>query len=249
MIVIKTPAHIEAMRVSGRIAGESLLAAKEALRVGMTTKELDAVVHRYILSQKATPSFLGYNGFPAASCISVNDAVIHGFPSDYRLREGDIVSIDVGACKDGFHGDCADTFPVGSVTDEALRLIAVTKQSFYDGIAAYRNGGRIGDLSAAIQQRVETNGFSVVKEYVGHGVGAHLHEEPDVPNYGRAGHGPRLYANMTIAIEPMVCEKSAAIYVDKDGWKVLTRDGGLAAHYENTVLLTETGVEILTPHD
>ena len=248
MIILKSSRQIEAMRESGRITGSALLAAKDALRPGMTTKDLDRVVHDYIVSQGATPSFLGYNGFPASACISVNDEVIHGIPGDRVLREGDIVSIDVGAFKDGFHGDCADTFPVGQVSEEALSLIRATRQSFYDGIAAYQPGGRIGDISAAIQASAEGQGYSVIREYVGHGVGAHLHEEPDVPNYGKAGRGPRLYANMTIAIEPMVCEKARDIFVEDNGWTVRTRDGHLSAHYENTVLLTETGVEILTPH-
>lgn len=237
------------MREAGRIAGGALIAAREALRVGMTTEELDSVVHDYIVSEGATPSFLGYNGFPASACISVNDEVIHGIPGDRVLKEGDIVSVDVGACKGGFHGDCADTFPVGNISEEASRLITVTRQSFYAGIAAYEPGGRIGDLSAAIQAFAEEAGYSVVREYVGHGIGSHLHEEPDVPNYGKAGRGPRLYANMTIAIEPMVCEQARDIFVEDNNWTVKTRDGRLSAHYENTVLLTETGVEILTPHD
>lgn len=249
MIIIKAPEHIGYMRESGAIAGGSLARARDALRVGMTTKELDSVVHDYIVSQGATPSFLGYNGFPASSCISVNDEVIHGIPSDYRLQAGDLVSIDVGACKNGFHGDCADTFLVGEASPAKARLIERTKQSFYDGIAAWRVGGRVGDISAAIQHSAEQSGYSVVLEYVGHGVGAHLHEEPDIPNYGTSGHGPRLFAGMTLAIEPMVCEKRPDITVDANGWTVRTKDGGLAAHYENTVLLTEAGVEILTPHD
>lgn len=249
MITIKSQTHINAMRESGRIAGSALLAAKAALRVGMTTRDLDRVVHDYIVSQGAAPSFLGYNGFPASACISVNDEVIHGIPSDRVLRDGDIVSIDVGACKDGFHGDCADTFPVGNISDEAMRLITVTRRSFYDGIAAYKPGLRVGDISAAIQACVEQAGYSVVREFVGHGIGSHLHEDPDVPNYGRAGRGPRLCANMTIAIEPMVCVRARDIYVEDNNWTVKTRDGALSAHYENTVLLTDNGVEILTPHD
>ncbi len=249
MIVVKSNAHIEAMREAGRIAGGALLAAKAALRPGITTRQLDKVVYDYILSQGATPSFLGYSGFPASACISVNDEVIHGIPDERVLVDGDIVSIDVGACKGGFHGDCADTFGVGEISDEAHRLITVTRQSFFDGIAAFQPGGRVGDISAAIQQTVESNGYSVVREFVGHGVGAHLHEEPDVPNYGKAGRGPRLYANMTIAIEPMVCLKARDIYVTENNWTVKTCDHALAAHYENTVLLTENGVEILTPHD
>ena len=249
MITVKSQAQIEAMRESGRIAGGALLAAKAALKAGMTTAELDKVVYDYIVSQGATPSFLGYSGFPASACISVNDEVIHGIPDDRVLKEGDIVSIDVGACKGGFHGDCADTFPVGNISDEAQRLITVTRRSFYDGIAVYEPGKRVGDISAAIQASIEKAGYSVVREYVGHGIGSHLHEDPDVPNYGKPGRGPRLYANMTIAIEPMVCLKARDIYVEKNNWTVKTRDGSLSAHYENTVLLTETGVEILTPHD
>lgn len=249
MITVKSQAQIDAMREAGRIAGGALVAARAALKVGMTTAELDRVVHDYIVSQGAIPSFLGYNGFPASACISVNDEVIHGIPDSRVLKDGDIVSIDVGACKGGFHGDCADTFPVGNISEEAQRLITVTRQSFYDGIAAYKPGLRIGDISAAIQASIETAGYSVVREFVGHGIGSHLHEDPDVPNYGKPGRGPRLYANMTIAIEPMVCEKARDIYVESNNWTVRTRDGALSAHYENTVLLTETGVEILTPHD
>ena len=249
MITVKSQAQIDAMREAGRIAGGALVAARAALKVGMTTAELDRVVHDYIVSQGAIPSFLGYNGFPASACISVNDEVIHGIPDSRVLKDGDIVSIDVGACKGGFHGDCADTFPVGNISEEAQRLITVTRQSFYDGIAAYRPGLRIGDISAAIQASIEQAGYSVVREFVGHGIGSHLHEDPDVPNYGKPGRGPRLYANMTIAIEPMVCEKARDIYVESNNWTVRTCDGALSAHYENTVLLTESGVEILTPHD
>lgn len=249
MISIKSSAQVNAMREAGRIAGSALLAAKAALKPGMTTAELDRVVYNYIVKEGATPSFLGYNGFPASACISVNDEVIHGIPDSRVLCEGDIVSIDVGACKGGFHGDCADTFPVGNISEEAQRLITVTRRSFYDGIAVYQPGIRIGDISAAIQASIEKAGYSVVREFVGHGIGAHLHEDPDVPNYGKAGRGPRLSPNMTIAIEPMVCEKARDIFVERNNWTVRTRDGSLAAHYENTVLLTETGVEILTPHD
>lgn len=235
------------MMDAGRITGEALLLAREQVRAGISTKELDSVIRAYIEKCGAKPSFLGYGGFPASACISVNDEVIHGIPSKDRiLMEGDIVKIDVGAYYKGFHGDSARTIPVGRVSEEALRLIEVTRQSFFDGVAAVKAGNRIGDVGSAIQARVEGAGFSVVKRYIGHGIGHELHESPDVPNFGTAGRGTRLCAGMAIAIEPMVNVGSEEVYEMPDGWTVKTRDHSLSAHYENTVVLTSQGAVITT---
>jgi len=246
MIKIKAPWEVERMRAAGKIAAAALRLAGEYAKPGVTTQEIDRIVHDYIVSQGATPSILNYNGFPGSACISVNEQVIHGIPGPYRLREGDIVSIDVGATKDGYVGDCANTFPVGRVDEEVQRLIAVTRQSFFEGLKFAREGYRISDISHAIQAYVEANGFSVVREYVGHGVGSELHEAPEVPNYGRPGRGPRLVRGMTIAVEPMVNAGGAAIKVLPDQWTVVTLDGKPSAHYENTILITAGDPEILT---
>ena len=246
MISLKSPREIEAMRKAGRITARARALAGSMVRPGITTKEIDKAVRDLIKSCGAKPSFLGYGGFPGSACISVNDEVIHGIPGSRTLREGDIVSIDVGAFIDGVHGDCAATFPCGKVSDEALRLIAVTEQSFWEGIRFARPGCRVSDISHAVQQYVEANGCSVVREYVGHGVGAQLHEPPEVPNYGPAGHGARLQPGMTLAVEPMVNAGDKAIYVLKDGWTVKTKDGSLSAHYENSILITEGEAEVLT---
>ena len=195
---------------------------------------------QFIKEQGATPSFLHYNGYPASVCVSVNDEIIHGIPGKRVLQEGDIVSVDVGAFIGGFHGDCAGTYPCGQVSDEALRLIRVTQQSFFEGIKYAREGYRLSDISAAVQAYVEANGFSVVREYVGHGIGHQMHEAPEVPNYGKPGHGPRLLRGMTIAVEPMVNTGTAAIRQMPDGWTVRTADGKNAAHYENTVLKSKS---------
>lgn len=235
------------MMEAGRITGEALLLAREHVREGVSTKELDTIIRTHIEKSGAKPSFLGYNGFPASACISVNDEVIHGIPSKNRiLREGDIVKIDVGAFYKGFHGDSARTIAVGNVSDEAKRLIEVTRQSFFDGVAAVKTGNRIGDVGNAIQSRVENAGFSVVKKYIGHGIGKALHEAPDVPNFGTAGRGVRLCAGMALAIEPMVNVGTSEVYELPDGWTVKTRDGSLSAHYENTIALTSEGVIITT---
>ena len=221
--------------------------AGELVRPGVTTLEIDQAVRRYIESHGARPSFLGYGGFPGSACISVNEVVIHGIPSGkIVLKEGDLVSVDVGACLDGFHGDCAATFPCGQVSDEARRLMEVTEASFWEGIRFARAGQRVSDISHAVQQYVEANGYSVVRDFVGHGVGARLHEPPEVPNYGPAGHGARLQPGMTIAVEPMVCQGDWQVRVLKDRWTTVTQDGSLAAHYENTILITEGEPEILT---
>ncbi len=247
MITLKSSHEIDLMRRSGKITAAARALAGEMVKPGVTTQEINDAVERFIRKQGAVPSFLHYNGYPASACISVNDEIIHGIPSPKRvLREGDIVSVDVGAYIGGFHGDCAATFPCGSVSPEAQRLIDVTRQSFFEGIRFAREGQRLQDISAAVQSYVEQNGFSVVREYVGHGVGAKMHESPEIPNYGRPGHGPRLLRGMTLAIEPMVNAGSAAIQQLSDGWTVKTADGKWAAHYENTILITDGAPEILT---
>lgn len=235
------------MLEAGRITGEALLVAREHVRAGISTKELDTLIRAYIEKCGAKPSFLGYSGFPASACISINDEVIHGIPSSKRiLQEGDIVKIDVGAYYKGFHGDSARTIAVENVSEEAARLIKVTRDSFFAGVAAVKTGNRIGDVGSAIQSVAESAGYSVVKRYIGHGVGRELHEAPDVPNFGTAGRGPRLCAGMTLAIEPMINVGSEEVYELPDGWTVKTRDRKLSAHYENTVALTSDGVVITT---
>ncbi len=234
------------MRRAGKITAAARAMAGKMVTAGVTTREIDRAVKSFIESQGAVPTFLGYNGYPASVCISVNEELIHGIPGKRVLRDGDVVSIDVGATKDGFVGDCAATFIVGNGTEAARKLVEVTRQSFFEGIKYAREGYRVSDISHAVQQFVEANGFSVCREYVGHGVGAKMHEEPEVPNYGPAGHGPRLVRGMTIAVEPMVNMGAAAIRVLDDGWTVVTQDGKPAAHYENTILITDGDPEILT---
>lgn len=246
MITLKSSHEIDLMRRSGKITAAARALAGEMVKPGVTTQEINDAVERFIRGQGAVPSFLHYNGYPASACISVNDEIIHGIPGKRVLREGDIVSVDVGAYIGGFHGDCAATFPCGRISPEARRLIDVTRQSFFEGIRLAREGQRLQDISAAVQTYVEQNGFSVVREYVGHGVGAKMHESPEIPNYGRPGHGPRLLRGMTLAIEPMVNAGSAAITQLSDGWTVKTADGKWAAHYENTILITDGAPEILT---
>lgn len=234
------------MRKACKITAAARALAGEMVRPGVSLIEIDKAVHSFILSQGAVPSFLNYGGFPASACLSVNEVVIHGIPSDYTLREGDILSVDVGAKYHGFHGDCAATFACGEISPVADKLIKVTQQSFYEGLKFARQGYRVSDISAAVQAYVEGNGFGVVRDFVGHGVGANLHEEPSVPNYGKPGRGPRLIRGMTLAIEPMVTEGSWEVKVLKDHWTTVTKDGKLAAHYENTVLITDGEPEILT---
>lgn len=246
MISIKSQREIEAMRRAGRITAQARALAGSMVTPGVTTLEIDRAVRRFIESQGAKPSFLGYSGFPGSACISVNEEVIHGIPGPRVLKEGDIVSIDVGAFIDGVHGDCAATYPCGQVSDEAKKLIEVTQQSFWEGMKMARPGARVSDISHAVQQYVEANGCSVVRDFVGHGVGTKLHEAPEVPNFGPAGHGPRLMAGMTIAVEPMVNAGDWRVKVLKDGWTTVSLDGSLTAHYENTVLITEDGIEVLT---
>ena len=246
MITIKSPREIEAMRLAGRITAAARAYAGEMVKPGVTTQEIDKAVRQFIKQQGAVPSFLGYNGFPGSCCISVNDEVILGIPGKRVLKEGDIVSIDVGAYIGGYHGDCAATFACGEISDEAKRLIEVTEQSFYEGLRYAKEGCRVSDISAAVQRYVEKEGFSIVREYVGHGIGRNLHEAPEVPNYGEPGRGPRLLRGMTLAVEPMVNAGTAAIQNMSDGWTVKTKDGKYSAHYENTILITEGDPELLT---
>ncbi len=246
MIAIKNEHELNAMRQACRITAAARALAGDMVRPGVMTKQIDKAVHDFIVSQGAKPSFLGYGGFPASSCISVNSTVIHGIPGNYVLQDGDIVSIDVGAYYKGYHGDCAATFACGTISAEAKKLIDVTKQSFFEGIRFATQGHRVSDISHAIQTYVESNGFSVVRSFVGHGVGAQLHEEPEVPNFGAAGRGPRLLRGMTLAIEPMVNMGTADVRILKDRWTTVTADGKLSAHYENTVLITDGEPEILT---
>jgi len=246
MISLKSPREIEAMRRAGRLTAQARAVAASMIRPGVTTHEIDTAVRRFIESHGGKPSFLGYGGFPGSACISVNEVVIHGIPGPLKLKEGDIVSVDVGAVVGGFHGDCAATYPVGEVSPEAEKLIRVTQQSFWEGIQFARKGCRISDIGHAVQTYVEANGFSVVRDFVGHGVGRKLHEPPEVRNFGEAGHGPRLTPGMTIAVEPMVCAGDWQVKVLSDNWTTVSLDGSLTAHYENTILITEDGPEILT---
>lgn len=249
MITLKSGHEIEMMRRAGKITAAARALARDMVKPGVTTQQIDEAVYKFIVSQGATPSFLNYGGFPASACISVNDEVIHGIPGKRVLREGDIVSVDVGAYIGGFHGDCAGTYPCGQVSDEAMRLIRVTQQSFFEGLKFAKEGYRVSDIGAAVQAYVEAEGFSVVREFVGHGIGRKLHESPEVPNYGKPGHGPRLLRGMTLALEPMVNMGGAAIRQLSDGWTVKTADGKYAAHYENTLLITAGEPEILTDAD
>lgn len=246
MIKLKSQDQIEKMKVAGRITAGALAAACETIRPGATPLQTDAAVRKYIESHGAKPSFLGYGGFPASACISVNDTVIHGIPDHTHYNEGDIVSVDVGAYIGGWHGDAARTFFCGKVSEQAERLVKTAKDAFYAGMAKAIPGNRLGDVCAAVQEVVESEGFSVVREYVGHGLGINLHEDPDVPNYGRAGRGVRLCEGMVIAIEPMINSGKAEVKVLSDEWTVKTIDGGLSAHYENTVAITKDGPVIMT---
>ena len=247
MIHLKNSAQITAMKDAGRITGEALLVARDMVRPGVSTFEIDQAIRRYIEKCGAVPAFLGYGGFPGSACISINDEVIHGIPSKNRiLKEGDIVKIDTGATYKGYVGDSARTIPVGEVSVEAKKLIEVTRNSFWKGIEALQIGNRLGDVGHAIDSLVVENGFSTVRRYVGHGIGTNLHESPDVPNFGTPGRGTRLCAGMTLAIEPMVNVGTFEVKEMPDGWTVKTLDGSLSAHYENTVALTSDGVIVLT---
>ena len=246
MITLKSPHEIELMRRAGKITAAARALARDMVKPGVTTAQIDKAVFQFIKEQGATPSFLHYNGYPASVCVSVNDEIIHGIPGDRVLHEGDIVSVDVGARYRGFNGDCAGTFPCGKCSDEALRLIRITRQSFFEGIQFARVGYRISDIGHAVQEYAESYGYSLVREYVGHGVGASLHEAPEIPNYGKPGHGPRLQKNMTIAVEPMVNVGGYEVRVLDNGWTVVRADGSLSAHYENSLLVTDGEPEILT---
>ena len=246
MIKIKSPREISLMRQAGKITAAARNLAGKMVTAGTTTQEIDKAVHDFIISQGAIPTFLGYSGYPASICISVNDELIHGIPGNRVLRDGDVVSIDVGAYIDGFHGDNAYTFACGEVSEDAKRLMAATKHSLELAIEQAVKGNRIGDIGNAVQTYIEAQGFSVVRDFVGHGIGRDLHEAPEVPNYGRAGRGPRLVPGMTIAIEPMVNQYGYGVKVLDDDWTTVTKDGGLSAHFENTVLITDEKPVILT---
>ncbi len=246
MIILKNKLEIERMRDSGKIAALAREIGGECAIAGMTTAQIDAKIKQTIISHGATPSFLGYGGFPGSACISVNDEVIHGIPGERVLQDGDIVKIDVGAFYKGFHSDCAATFAVGKISETAAKLIEVTKQSFFEGIKFAMPNNRIGDISNAVQTYAENFGFSVVREFVGHGVGRDLHEDPSVPNYGHAGRGVRLRSGMVLAVEPMINEGVYDVSVLDNEWTVVTDDGKLSSHYENTVAITDDGPIILT---
>ena len=253
-IFIKSPKDIELMRQAGRITAGARSIARQAIRDGVTTKQIDKCVHDYIVKSGAIPTFLGYDGFPGSACVSVNEELIHGIPGKKVVHNGDIVSIDVGATFNGFVGDCAGTYPCGEISDEAKNLIEVTRKSFFEGIKYAKVGYRISDIGAAIQEYVESHGYSVVRDYVGHGVGRNMHEAPEVPNYKpdrRLGHrgDPRLVKGMTIAIEPMVIVGDYEIEVLDNDWTVVSADGTLACHYENTIAITDGEPEILTMAD
>jgi len=246
MVEIKSKSEIEKMRKACGIVREVLEKVEKEIKPGVTTKSIDILAENIIVSRSAIPSFKNYRGFPASICASVNEVVVHGIPSDYVLRDGDIVSIDVGAYIDGFHGDAARTFLVGECSEVAKKLVEVTKESFFKGIEFAKHMFRLSDISHAVQKYVEENGFEVIRDYYGHGIGRELHEDPTIPNYGKPNRGIRLRPGMVLAIEPMVVEKSYTVKTLEDGWTVVTEDGGLAAHYENTVAITTNGPEILT---
>lgn len=247
MIIIKTDNEIECMRQAGKIVGNTLLKLEEVIRPGITTAELDRIAEEYIVKQGARPSFKGYYGFPASICASVNEEVVHGIPSNKLvLQEGDIISVDCGAMLNGYHGDAARTFAVGNISEEAKRLIEVTKESFFRGVKKAVVGNKLTDISAEIQEYAESFGYSLVRDYVGHGIGKDMHEDPEVPNFGRPGRGPKLSKGMVLAIEPMVNIGKYHVRVEPNNWTVVTEDGSLSAHYENTVAILDDGPEILT---
>lgn len=246
MIIIKSDDEVSLMRKAGKIVGETLLLLENKIKPGITTADLDKIAEEFITKHGAKPSFKGLYGFPSSLCISVNEQVIHGIPGQYMLKDGDIVSIDCGACINGFHGDAARTFPVGNISLDAQKLIDVTKESFFKGIEYANVGNKLGDISNGIQSYVEAAGFSVVRDFVGHGIGANVHEDPNVPNFGKAGIGPDLVKGMVLAIEPMVNMGKHKVKTLRDGWTVVTRDSSLSAHYENTVAILSDGPEILT---
>ena len=246
MIIIKNNKEIDLMRNAGRVVAETLLCVEKKVKPGITTAELDSIAEEFITKHGAKPSFKGLYGFPASLCISVNEQVVHGIPGGYVLKEGDIISVDCGAEINGFHGDAARTFAVGEISEEARRLITVTEESFFKGVEAAIVGNRLSDISHNIQNHIEANGFSVVRDFVGHGIGKTVHEDPEVPNFGRPGRGPKLVAGMALAIEPMVNMGTYRVKTAGDDWTVVTADKSLSAHYENTVVILPDGPEILT---
>lgn len=247
MIEIKTPAEIEAMRGACRVVAEVLAELKPLVKPGVTTAELDGFAEKRVRELGAAPAFLGYRGYPATLCVSINEEIVHGIPSPRRvIRDGDIVSLDMGAVRDGFYGDAALTVAAGGISPQARKLMEVTSRSLELALSKVRAGARLGDVSHAVQEYAEANGMSVVREFTGHGIGRHLHEEPSIPNFGRAGTGPLLKPGMTLAIEPMLCLGRAEVVVRNDGWTAVSADGSLAAHYEHTVAVTEDGCEVLS---
>ena len=246
MIIIKNNKEIALMREAGKLVGETLLLIEEKVRPGITTAELDRIAEEFITKHGAKPSFKGLYGFPASLCISVNEQVVHGIPGGYILKDGDIISVDCGVQAKGFHGDAARTFAVGNISEEAKKLIDVTEKSFFKGIEYAKVGNRLTDISHGIQSYVEANGFSVVRDFVGHGIGRVVHEDPDIPNFGNPGRGPKLAVGMALAIEPMVNIGNYKVKTLKDNWTVVTSDGSLSAHYENTIVILPDGPEILT---
>lgn len=246
MISVKSTKQIDKMRESGKLTKELFLLLEDKVKPGITTKELDTIAYNFYKKHGATPNFLNYNGYPATICASVNDVVIHGIPGSYELRDGDIISIDMGCILDGWHSDAARTFAVGRISAEAQKLIDDTRESFFKGIEVIKHGVKLGDMSSAIQTFLEERGYGVVRDFIGHGIGRALHEEPEVPNFGKSGRGVRLASGMTLAIEPMVTIGDYRVNVLDDDWTVVTQDGSLAAHYENTVVITRDGCEILT---
>ena len=246
MISIKSPREIELMRIAGRIVAETHELLRKAIRPGITTLELDEIAEEYIRKRGAIPAFKDYNGFPASICSSINEQVVHGIPGPTVLKDGDIIGIDIGAVYDGYYGDAARTYGIGRIDKETERLLKVTEESFFKGIEYALPGNRLSDISHSIQKHVESNGFSVVRDFVGHGIGRNMHEDPQIPNYGLPHKGPRLAAGMALAIEPMVNQGKYAVKVREDGWTVVTADGKPSAHYENTIVITNGNPEILT---
>ncbi|MBR1926073.1 MAG: type I methionyl aminopeptidase [Clostridia bacterium] len=246
MIIVKTEKQIQAMRESGKILRDTLLKVEQFIKPGITTKDIDKFAHRYIVSRGAKPSCLGYMGYPAAICTSVNEVVVHGIPGNRVIQDGDIVSVDLCVLYKGMHTDAARTFCVGNVSEEKRKLVEVTKESFFEGIKHIKAGSRVGDIGAAVQKYAESFGYGVVRDLQGHGVGCHIHEDPGIPNFGKAGTGEFLKEGMTIAVEPMLTLGTYEVYVGEDGWTVSTDDGEPSAHYENTMVITKDGVEILT---
>ena len=247
MVSIKSSTDLAKMREAGQIAGRALKLAGESIKAGMNTKALDKIIHDFIVGCGAIPSFLNYGGFPGSACISINNEVIHGIPSHKkRIAEGDIVSVDVGAFYNGFHGDTCATFAVGKISEEAKELLKVTEESLYEGIRAAQVGARLGDVGHAVEEYCSSRGYGIVRNYCGHGIGRDLHESPEVPNYGKEGHGQRLVAGMTFCIEPMINQKGDGIKVLRDGWTVITESGSLSAHFEHAIAVTSSGPVILT---